>query len=290
MKPAVDTVVFESVASYAEWRLKLRAERLTASIGFVPTMGALHDGHAALIRKARQECDYVVVSIFVNPLQFGPNEDFERYPRTFPNDLDICRKQGVDAVFHPDAKEIYPKPLSEMMKVIPPQALINRLCGAFRPGHFEGVATVVLKLFNMIEPTRAYFGEKDYQQLTVIRRLAGDFNLNLEIVGVTTVRERDGLAMSSRNVYLTDAERLLAPRLHKALMDVCDAAVHGTSLDKAVAAAKADLQQVPNLEVQYLEVCDADTLDPLDKARKPMVVLVAAKLGKVRLIDNVVVR
>jgi pantoate ligase/cytidylate kinase len=287
MKPAVDTVVFETVSAYEKWRTKLRHERPQAKIGFVPTMGALHEGHASLVRKARQECDFVVVSIFVNPLQFGPNEDFDRYPRTFPDDLEICRSAGVDAVFHPSVGEIYPCPLEQMTKVIPPAQLIDRLCGSFRPGHFEGVATIVLKLFNIVQPTQAYFGEKDYQQLTVIRRMARDLDLPLAVIGVPTIREDDGLAMSSRNVYLTKEHRALAPKLHKAITFVRDAGAAGSTLDRALEEAKQMLAEIPDLQLQYLEACDGDTLEPLKQAKKPMVVLVAAKLGNVRLIDNV---
>lgn len=288
MKPAVDTLVFETVKAYSAWRQKLAMEQPDAIVGFVPTMGALHQGHATLMRVARQECNYVVVSIFVNPMQFGPHEDFDRYPRTFPADLEICQSAGVDVVFRPAVSEVYERPIAEMTKVIPPQELINHLCGAFRPGHFEGVATVVLKLFNMIQPTQAYFGEKDYQQLAVIRRMGRDLNLPLQVIGVPTVRERDGLAMSSRNVYLTGDERAAAPGIHAVISGVRDAVLSGAKVSAAVSEAKVSLQSISGLEVQYLELCDAETLEPLDEARKPFVVLVAAKLGNVRLIDNVV--
>lgn len=290
MKPAVDTLVFETVQSYRDWLFKLRAEQPQAEVGLVPTMGALHEGHATLIRQARQECQRVVVSIFVNPMQFGPNEDFDRYPRTFPNDLEICRREGVDAVFHPGVQEVYARPLEEMTKVIPPTKLIDKLCGAFRPGHFEGVATVVLKLFTMLQPTKAYFGEKDYQQLTVIRRMVEDLNVPVDIVGVPTVRERDGLALSSRNVYLSEAERILAPKLHAALQHIAKTGRPGAPTKPAIDAARAQLADVPNLQLQYLEVCDANSLQFLDVFQNPFVVLVAAKLGNVRLIDNIVVR
>ncbi len=288
MKPAVDTLVFETVKAYSEWREKLRAEQPDAIVGFVPTMGALHQGHATLMRVARQECDYVVASIFVNPMQFAPHEDFDRYPRTFPADVEICKNVGVDAVFRPSVSEIYERPISDMTKVIPPKELIGHLCGFFRPGFFEGVATVVLKLFNIIQPTQAYFGEKDYQQLAVIKRMVKDLNLPLEIVGVPTVRERDGLAMSSRNVYLSSDERNVAPGIHAVISAVRDAVLSRTPVSTAISQAKVSLTAIEGLELQYLEVCDGDTLEPLEQARKPFVVLVAAKLGNVRLIDNVV--
>lgn len=290
MKPAVDTLVFETVQSYRDWLSKLRVQQPGVEVGLVPTMGALHEGHATLIRRARQECQRVVVSIFVNPMQFGPNEDFDRYPRTFPNDLEICRAAGVDAVFHPSVQEVYARPLEEMTKVIPPNELIDKLCGAFRPGHFEGVATIVLKLFTMLQPAVAYFGEKDYQQLTVIRRMVEDLNVPVKIIGVPTVREADGLALSSRNVYLTGTEREVAPKLQQALQQVVQASESRAAVKQAVEAARSELYKVPNLTVQYLEVCDANSLQFLESFRKPFVVLVAAKLGNVRLIDNIVVR
>lgn len=290
MKPAVDTHVFESKAQYDKWLSEVRSKTPQAVIGFVPTMGALHDGHATLMRNARKECDFVVVSIFVNPLQFGPNEDFDRYPRSFPGDLQICRNQGVDAIFHPVVNEIYPRNLSELTKVVPPIALIEHLCGAVRPGHFEGVATVVLKLFNIVRPDRAYFGEKDFQQLTVIRRMVEDLDLAVKIVGVPTVREKDGLAMSSRNTYLSADERALAPRIHASLTELVNDMERGDPIPSALRKQRAELERIPNLTLQYLAVCDAATLAPLTVPQKPMVVLVAAKLGNVRLIDNVIVR
>src|SRR5437773_3200474 len=187
------------------------------SIGLVPTMRALHAGHIRLIETARRECGFVTVSIFVNPLQFGPNEDFARYPKTLDADLEICRQIGVDLVFAPSVEEMYPVPNLPLVNV--PPRLIAHLCGPFRPGHFQGVATVVLKLFDIVKPNRAYFGEKDAQQLAVIRRVVRDRNLLVEIVGVPTVREPDGLALSSRNKYLSHQERQIAPFLYKSLKE-----------------------------------------------------------------------
>lgn len=260
-------------------------------VGFVPTMGALHEGHMSLVRKARQECDFVIVSIFVNPLQFGPLEDLTKYPRPLERDLELCRAENVDLVFNPSVQEMYTPGAGETTKVVPPTALTSTLCGTFRPGHFTGVATVVLKLFNMVEPNVAYFGEKDYQQLMVIKKMVADLNIPVEIVGVPTSRDKDGLALSSRNVYLSEEQRLLAPELHNILCQVRDEVLgKGVSLKYSLARYREIIRQLPNTELQYLEACDANTLAELEEARLPMVLLVAAKIGEVRLIDNLIVR
>lgn len=290
MKPAVDTQVFETIAAYQRWHRAIRREKPKARIGLVPTMGALHAGHGELIKRARSESDFAVVWIFVNPLQFAPHEDLDRYPRTFAADLELCRKLGVDGVFHPPVSEIYPHGVQETTRVVPPKRLAQHLEGAFRPHFFEGVATVVLKFFNMLQPDQAYFGEKDYQQLTIVKQMVADLNLPIEIKPVPTVREQDGLAMSSRNVYLTEAERELAPRLHEAIVSVGESAQKGVSLKQALEAARQMVKEIPNAELQYLESCDAETLEVLDEYRRPMVTLVAAKIGNVRLIDNVIIR
>lgn len=254
-------------------------------------MGALHEGHATLMRQARAECEKVVVSIFVNPTQFGPNEDFDRYPRTFSSDVEICRREGVDVILHPVVEEMYPSSQAASTQVVPSRPLVERLCGLFRPGHFEGVATVVMKLFGIVEPTRSYFGEKDYQQLAVISHMVADLNFPTKVVAVKTVRESDGLALSSRNVYLTADERKLAPVLQQALSAIINESIEQTAPLAAVLTKwRTELERVPGLQMQYLEACDADTLEPLTNARLPMVVLVACKLGNVRLIDNVVAR
>jgi pantoate--beta-alanine ligase len=289
MRSGVQTETFETIEQYRLWRQALPKSSERPPLGFVPTMGALHEGHATLIKRARAECEQVVVSIFVNPLQFGPNEDFNRYPRTFPNDERICRDAGVDAIFHPGVHEMYPRQGVDTTRVMPPPELINRLCGLFRPGHFEGVATVVMKLFGIIEPTIAYFGEKDYQQLAVIKHMVADLNFPTRVIGVPTVRDDDGLALSSRNVYLSPEERVLAPILQQVLQRVKDEVLSGDStVATALAKGKERLEAVPGLTLQYLEACHAETLLPLEQAARPMVVLVAAKLGNVRLIDNVV--
>jgi pantoate--beta-alanine ligase len=290
MKPAVDTQVFETIAAYQNWHKNIRREHPNARVGLVPTMGALHAGHGELIKRARSESDFVVVWIFVNPLQFAPHEDLDRYPRTFPADLKLCQELGADAVFHPSVSEIYPEGVQETTRVIPPKRLAQHLEGSFRPQFFEGVATVVLKFFNILQPDQAYFGEKDYQQLTIVKQMVADLKLPIEIKPVATVREKDGLALSSRNVYLSDAERVLAPKLHSAIRSVGEKAQNGESLKAALDGARRAVAEIPNAELQYLESCDANTLELLNEFRRPMVTLVAAKLGNVRLIDNVIIR
>lgn len=292
-----DVKVIKTVAELKQWRKTLRRAESgkapniedTARVGLVPTMGALHDGHMTLVRQARQECDAVAVSIFVNPIQFGPTEDLSKYPRTFQQDLELCAKAGVDVIFYPSVEEMYPRGQEDLTKVVPPQPLTNRLCGLFRPGHFEGVATVVTKLLNMVEPQVAYFGEKDYQQLAVVKRIVRDLDIPVEIIGVGTVRDRDGLALSSRNVYLSKELRAQAPVLNKTLVEILEGSLSGkTKLADALAKGKDELEKLPSVSVQYLEACDAGTLETLTEARAPMVVLVAAKFGDVRLIDNVI--
>ncbi|MBX9876917.1 MAG: pantoate--beta-alanine ligase [Candidatus Obscuribacterales bacterium] len=276
----------ETVNDLKKWR-----HGKSGRVGFVPTMGALHEGHMSLVRRARQECESVIVSIFVNPLQFGPLEDLNKYPRPLEKDLELCRSENVDLVFHPSVEQMYTPGGGETTKVVPPTALTSKLCGTFRPGHFTGIATVVLKLFNMVEPTVAYFGEKDYQQLMVIRKMVADLNVPVKIVGVPTHRAEDGLALSSRNVYLTEEQRFLAPELYNILCKVRDETLSkGVSLKYSLARYREIIRQLPGTELQYLEACDADTLAELEEARLPMVILVAAKLGKVRLIDNLIVR
>jgi pantoate--beta-alanine ligase len=288
--------IADSLSKLKEWRSGLASPWLlgdqaqSPKLGFVPTMGALHDGHLELVKMARQECDIVIVSIFVNPYQFAPNEDFDKYPRTFEHDLALLKGAGVDCVFYPNEKEMYPNGRDGIVSVLPGSPLNDTLEGEVRPTFFRGVATVVLKLFALVEPHLAYFGEKDFQQLLVIKALTRDLNLPLKIVGVPTVRESDGLAMSSRNAYLDGEKRKLAPVLHQTLSAVKDGFGGGIKLAEAVAQAKDKLQEVPQLELQYLSVCHAGTLMPLEEFALPFVVLVAAKLGGVRLIDNIVVR
>jgi pantoate--beta-alanine ligase len=237
------------VSSVSEIREHLdRARRDGKRIGLVPTMGALHAGHVSLIERARVESDFVAVSIFVNPLQFGPSEDYRRYPRPLEKDAALCAESGVDVIFAPETDDMYASPQVTFVEVT---RITDQLCGAFRPGHFRGVATVVLKLFNIVQPEFAFFGEKDYQQLCVIHRMVNDFNLPLTIVPVPTYRESDGLALSSRNVYLSPAERAAAPALYRALTLAREAIVSGESnVAKIKAAAMSILAAEPLIRVQ----------------------------------------
>lgn len=263
------------------------ARREGAVIGFVPTMGALHEGHAALVRHARGECGFVVVSLFVNPTQFDRSDDYEMYPRTLDADMALCRELGVGAVFVPSAAEMYPEPPLTFVEVTEVSA---RLCGAFRPGHFRGVASVVAKLFNIVSPDRAYFGEKDAQQLAVIQRMVADLNLPVAIVPVETVRESDGLALSSRNARLSAAERSIAPLLYRALRTAAAMLEEGRPVDEATESGLALLRAEGAFRVEYFEVVDAGRMQPVADARGNLRIAVAAWLGNTRLIDNVPVQ
>jgi pantoate--beta-alanine ligase len=254
------------------------------TIGLVPTMGALHAGHASLIEKARSDCYFVVVSIFVNPLQFGPNEDYLRYPRPLAKDLDVCREKGVDFVFTPEAAEIYP---SEQRTFIEVTRLGDHLCGAFRPGHFRGVATVVAKLFNIIQPDRAYFGEKDYQQFCIIRRMARDLNLATEIVPVPIYRGADGLALSSRNAYLNTEERAVAPVLFRALQASRKMIEDGERDPEVVKKAAARILAIERVRSEYFEIVDPVEVQPVNEIDGEARIAGAIWVGKTRLIDNV---
>jgi len=273
------------VASIDAVRRSVAQARLeNAVVGLVPTMGALHRGHEELIARARSQCDFVAVSIFVNPLQFGPREDFASYPRTLAEDAAICSKHNVDLIFAPEVGELYGDS-RESTRVIPAAALTNRLCGTFRPGHFEGVATVVAKLFNIVGPDRAYFGLKDYQQLQVIRHLVQDLDFPIEIIGVPTVREESGLALSSRNKYLNSEQKELAPALSQTLQALARRVHEEEDVSAILASEKAKLESA-GFRVQYLELCHPDSLEPLVSFSGEAVALVAAYLGDVRLIDN----
>ena len=253
-------------------------------VGFVPTMGYLHRGHLALVRRARAENPFVAVSIFVNPLQFGPGEDYERYPRDEERDLAMLRAEGVDLAFLPTPEALYPEGFSTHVEVTGP--LTERFEGAHRPGHFRGVTTVVAKLFNLVRPARAYFGEKDFQQLAVIRRMVRDLHFPLEVVGVPTVREPDGLALSSRNVYLTPEHRREAAKLYRALLKAREAARAGRSVAEAEAEAKAILDTIPDFALDYLAIVHPSTFDPLADWVPGARALVAGRFPEVRLIDN----
>jgi pantoate--beta-alanine ligase len=256
----------------------------TRTIGLVPTMGALHAGHGALIERARADCDAVVVSVFVNPIQFDRHDDYDAYAIDLAQDLDFCDKLGADFVFAPPAEEMYPDPPSTFVEVV---GVSEHLCGRFRPGHFRGVTTVVAKLLNIVAPDKAYFGEKDAQQLAVIGRMVADLNMPIEIVPVPTVREIDGLALSSRNKRLTVEERPLAPVLYQALKMGADCIRKGcTSVEQVRTLALEHLQQHPQFRVEYLEVVDASSMTPVEQITAHVRIAAAAWLGSTRLIDN----
>ena len=275
----------QTIAKIAELRERLSAVRKTgASIGFVPTMGALHAGHAALLTRARAENDFVVASIFVNPLQFDRKADLETYPRTIATDLETCTACGTNLVFAPGVTDLYP---AEQLTFVDVPALSENLCGASRPGHFRGVATVVLKLFNIVQADRVYFGEKDAQQLAVIRRMVQDLNVPVEVVPVATVREADGLALSSRNKHLSAAQRENAPVLARAMRTVIELFDAG---EKSVAEVTARVlpmfSEVAECRLEYFEVVDPATLRPVERAEHPVLVIGAMWMGTTRLIDN----
>ncbi len=257
-------------------------------IGLVPTMGALHAGHRALIRAARLSCDAVVVSLFVNPAQFGPEEDFARYPRKPKADTALCAKEGVDVLFAPPVGEIYPDGFQTTVSV---PKLARRWEGEQRPGHFEGVTTVVTKLLTLVRPAAAFFGQKDFQQAALIQRLVEDLNLGTRAIVYPTVREADGLALSSRNAYLTPAQRQAAPVLFQALKAgrtaIRDGVLSGAKIQQAM---RKVLSAEPLTRLDYLAVCDPNTLEPLAQVRDRAVLLGAARIGRIRLIDNLLVK
>lgn len=272
-----------TVAGVRAWRaMRLRD---SASVALVPTMGNLHAGHAALIDTARRAADFVIVSVFVNPTQFGPGEDYASYPRTLEEDRALAGEHDADALFVPTVAEMYPHGPEAPVRVQVPDALTDQLCGARRPGHFTGVASVVTRLLNIVRPEYALFGEKDYQQLLVVRRLAEDLFIDTEIVGVTTVREADGLALSSRNQYLTPAERERAPALRRALVAAREALLGGAQIGRAEAEGRAALAAA-GFEPEYFEVRNGADLGA-PRAGEPRVILAAGWLGKARLIDNI---
>jgi len=257
-------------------------------IGLVPTMGALHAGHAGLIRRARAETGCVVVSIFVNPTQFGPGEDLARYPRPRDADIEVCRREGVDLVFAPAVEEMYPAGFATTVRVA---GLAETMCGAFRPGHFDGVCTVVAKLLAIVQPDAAYFGEKDAQQLAIVRRMVADLNLPVEVRPCPLVREPDGLAMSSRNAHLSPEERRQALALSAALAEAREAILAGQRDAAAVAdRTRRRLEAAPGVRLEYAAVVDPDTLAALGRIGPQVLVAVAARVGATRLIDNVLLR
>ena len=277
--------VLEVLDTIAATRAAIGQRRSQGSIGFVPTMGALHAGHASLIERARRESGTVVVSIFVNPLQFDRPDDLTRYPRSLDTDLELCRRHGVDIVFAPTVSEMYPRPMEMGVDV---GRLADHLCGKYRPGHFKGVATVVLKLLEIAQADSAYFGEKDAQQLAVVRRLVTDFNVPVRIVGVPTVREPDGLALSSRNLRLSAEERTLAPCLYAALLRAAASVEEGAANATEIARDAATLIPADErLRLEYLELVDPEDFQPVTKITGPVIAAGALWVGSTRLIDNV---
>lgn len=255
------------------------------SIGYVPTMGFLHEGHVSLLKKARQENDIVVLTIFVNPLQFGPNEDFESYPRDIEHDEKVAQSALVDYLFYPSIKEMYPDEVSVKVTV---QNRTDVLCGRKRPGHFDGVATVLTKFFNMINPDKVYFGMKDAQQVAVVDGLITDFNFNIEMVPVETIREEDGLAKSSRNVYLLEEERACAHELYKGLNLAREAAQHGEdNPEKLVSLLSNHIMNYTNGNIDYIEVYSYPELRPIEKVTGNVIIALAVQFTTARLIDNV---
>ncbi|HBC57330.1 MAG TPA: pantoate--beta-alanine ligase [Gammaproteobacteria bacterium] len=253
-------------------------------IGFVPTMGNLHAGHLALVKEAQQHCDKVIVSIFVNPTQFGPSEDFDRYPRTEQQDCQLLKACHTDLVYLPTELELYPTGRTTKTQILPAYADI--LCGIHRPGHFSGVAQVVIKLFNLVQPDVAVFGQKDYQQLTMLRQMTQELNFPIEIIAAPTVREEDGLALSSRNQYLTKQQREVAPCLYQTLTDVRDRLLSAKLNFATVIEEASNLLEEKGFKVEYLELRDSTDLSIVSSAQKEVTLLVAAYLGKTRLIDN----
>lgn len=264
-----------------------KIKRDNISIGFVPTMGYLHEGHISLIKKAKEENDIVITSIFVNPTQFGPNEDFEKYPRDESRDLQKCEENGCDIVFLPQVDEIYPDSFLTFVQV---EELGKGLCGKSRPTHFRGVTTVLTKLFNIVKPDRAYFGQKDAQQLVIVKKMVEDLNMDVEIIGCPIVREADGLAISSRNTYLSPEERNDALFLNKSLKLAKNLIENG---EKNISIIKNEMKETilsgNNNSIDYIEFVDTKTLNPVSEIKDKVLIAIAVKVGKTRLIDNIVV-
>lgn len=272
----VTTTVFETRQLVKQWKKEGK------SIGLVPTMGFLHEGHASLIARARKENDVVVVSDFVNPTQFGPNEDLEAYPRDFERDSALCESLGADLIFHPEPEEMYHDPCA----FVSIDTLSETLCGKTRPIHFKGVCTVVSKLFHIVAPDRAYFGQKDAQQLAIIKKMVLDLNFDLEVVGCPIVREEDGLAKSSRNTYLSAEERKAALCLSKAVKKGQELIKAGCSAEAVLAPMRAIIEAEPLAKIDYVSMVDALTMQPVENVEKDVLVAMAVYIGKTRLIDN----
>jgi pantoate--beta-alanine ligase len=273
-------IILKTVAELRDYR-----KSLAGNVGLVPTMGFLHEGHLSLVRRSKTDCDHTVVSIFVNPTQFGPNEDFSSYPRDTERDLSLLEQAGADTVFLPGVDEMYPAGADTF---VVPGRIAERLEGAIRPGHFKGVTTVVLKLFNLIQPQRAYFGQKDAQQVAVIKKMVADLDVPVEIVVMPTVRESDGLAMSSRNSYLNPAERSTATALYRSLKLSEDLINSGERDPELIKSRMTELiQGEPLARIDYISLADANSLEELPFVVKPVLISLAVRIGKTRLIDNV---
>jgi len=267
-------------------RLIQQARSRGKSVGLVPTMGALHQGHIRLIKKASKNSDFVVVSIFVNPAQFGPKEDFKKYPRPLKDDLKLCRDAGADVVFAPSVREIYPR---ENLTWVDVEKLSQPLCGRFRPGHFRGVATVCAKLFNIVQPDVAFFGQKDAQQAVLIKRMVADLNMPIKIIVCPTVRRPDGLALSSRNQYLTPQEKKDAVCLYKSLQKCRQMVALGINDSRKIIAQMRKILSAASAKIEYVEIVDAEMLLPLKRIDRPALVALAVRIGNTRLIDNVLI-
>ncbi|GAW92212.1 pantoate--beta-alanine ligase [Calderihabitans maritimus] len=277
--------VINSISGLREYLEPCRKKGKT--IGFVPTMGYFHEGHLSLMRQARKDCDVVVVSIFVNPIQFGAGEDYEEYPRDIDRDSKLAEKVGVDVIFAPAVREMYPEGYSTFVEV---ENLTEGLCGRSRPGHFRGVTTVVTKLFNIVQPDKAYFGQKDAQQAMVIRKMVADLNMPLEVIVLPTVREADGLAMSSRNVYLTPEQRKSATVLYRSLQLAKNLIEAGErSVAAVVERVKQEINAEPLAKIDYVEIRRADDLAQVEKIEGKILIALAVFIGKTRLIDNEIV-
>ena len=260
------------------------------SVGLVPTMGCLHEGHASLIRKSASKCDVTVVSVFVNPVQFGPNEDYDKYPRTLDSDRELAEKNGAAIIFAPSVAEMYPgmQKFSDITMVAPPFGLVDMMCGKSRTGHFDGVCTVVSKLFNIVQPDFAFFGMKDIQQLYIIKKMVADLNFPIEIIPCPLVREESGLALSSRNKYLSENDREIAVSISKSLFAIQNAVKNGIIDTKKLFDAAITVMD-RRVEPEYIEFVDRETFEPVDTIKRPAIAAVAARVNSVRLIDNILI-
>jgi len=276
--------IIRNIAAMKEFVRKVKNNG--ATLGFVPTMGYLHEGHLSLMRQAKAACDVVVASIFVNPIQFGPGEDYETYPRDLSRDAAVAEGAGVDVIFAPSVQEMYPSDFRSYVEVID---ITSRLCGVSRPGHFRGVTTVVNKLFNIVQPDQAFFGQKDAQQVVVIKQMVKDLNMNVKVMTGPIIRETDGLAMSSRNVYLTEEERKAALVLSRSLRDVRQRLLAGErDAGQLRAFLEAQIAAEPLADIDYISICEASTLQEVDMVSGSVLIALAVRFGKTRLIDNMV--